>query len=93
MPYYVQVEIKESAEHGRGVFAAQDIPKGALVWSLLPWADMADQIKPPIGWDAQPNEVFTQEELEKMAEDKPEEIKEVLWGGYAPPKHEVRATK
>ena len=34
MPFLVDVEVKPSKIHGKGVFALRDIPKGAKVWKF-----------------------------------------------------------
>lgn len=91
MPHYVQVEIKESEKHGRGVYACEDIPKGSLLWSLTPIKGREGDIKDPIGWDAQPNVIYTKQEMEALADEMEDgEYKTMLWGGYAVIPH-VRA--
>jgi hypothetical protein len=56
MPYTYPIEVRESALQGHGLFAAADIPKGAVYWLY--------HVDSPIpGLNIRPCEVFTREQL------------------------------
>lgn len=75
MPYAFKCEIKESPVHGKGLYACEDIPKGAVYWAWeLP------NPKPLAGYEEKPNKILTREEMENM-EDK-EELTRILHGGF-----------
>lgn len=77
MPFNVNIEARESVKHGRGLFATAFIAKGTPIWRF---AESADCPKSQTG--EKDNHVYTRAELEKLAAEDPEKIKDVLWGGY-----------
>eukprot|EP00005_Dracoamoeba_jomungandri_P004401 CAMPEP_0174249934 /NCGR_PEP_ID=MMETSP0439-20130205/253_1 /TAXON_ID=0 /ORGANISM="Stereomyxa ramosa, Strain Chinc5" /LENGTH=163 /DNA_ID=CAMNT_0015329879 /DNA_START=84 /DNA_END=575 /DNA_ORIENTATION=+ len=69
MVFLVEVEIRESPMHGKGVFAKQDIKKGTIVWRFSP----------------ETCKIVPVEELEKFnptTEEEEEELFGMLWYGY-----------
>jgi hypothetical protein len=75
MPYAYKCEIKESPVHGKGLYACEDIPKGAVYWAWeLPNA------KPLAGYEERPNRIFTQKEMESMQDNA--ELTRILHGGF-----------
>jgi SET domain-containing protein len=75
MPCLYKTEIKESKVHGKGMYAMEFIPKGAIywVWDGPEW-------KPVKGHEAKPNVIYTREQLENM-EDK-EKLEKILHCGF-----------
>ena len=59
MCYNYKVEVQDSKIHGKGLFAAEDIPKG-VVWKK--WFGQGES-KPFIGYETKPNILHTKEEL------------------------------
>eukprot|EP00457_Paulinella_chromatophora_P012143 gb/GEZN01012332.1/.p1 GENE.gb/GEZN01012332.1/~~gb/GEZN01012332.1/.p1 ORF type:complete len:214 (+),score=33.03 gb/GEZN01012332.1/:226-867(+) len=67
MTITVPYVIKESENHGRGIFATKPIKKGTMVWKF----------------SRKDCKVFTKREMLRMAETVPaEEMKALLWGGF-----------
>ena len=77
MPFNVNVLARTSATHGRGIFATARIPKGTTIWRFAASVDC-----PKSQTGEMVNSVYTRAELEELATQEPEKIKEVLWGGY-----------
>eukprot|EP01044_Picomonas_judraskeda_P005640 COSAG03_NODE_539_length_7083_cov_4.852377_3_plen_184_part_00 len=77
MPFNVSVLARTSAKHGRGLFATARIPKGTPIWRFAAAADC-----PTSQTGEMVNSVYTRTQLEELAKQDPEKIKEVLWGGY-----------
>ena len=77
MPFNVSVLARTSAKHGRGLFATARIPKGTPIWRFAAAADC-----PKSQTGEMVNSVYTRTQLEELAKQDPEKIKEVLWGGY-----------
>ena len=52
-----------------------------MIWSFK--AKPTDNIIPPVGYEGQENKVYTQAQMEELIETlEPDEIREILWGGY-----------
>ena len=66
MVFLVKWEVKESPEHGKGIYAAQDIPKGTKVWAFSRDDCVA----------------YNQSQMYEMARSDPGKLAWVLWGGY-----------
>lgn len=74
MPYIYPVEVRGSPIEGQGLFAAVDIPKGAVYWVYH-----CEDPLPIEGVTIQPNEVLTKEELEAKRD--PGELHLILASG------------
>jgi SET domain-containing protein len=74
MPYTYPVEVRESSINGKGLFAAGDIPKGAVYWVYH-----CDDPLPVKGATVCENGVYSREDLERV--DDPAELKAILHGG------------
>ena len=55
MPCLYKMEIRERPIQGKGFFALEDIPKGAVYWV---WEDSNGPL-PVLGYEVQPNKVYT----------------------------------
>jgi len=60
MPCLYKMKIQPSPIHGRGLFAMEDIPKGAVYWA---WADVNGSGSSVEGFEALPNKIYTKEDL------------------------------
>jgi hypothetical protein len=76
MPCLYKMEIKESAIDGKGFFAMEDIPKGAVYWV---WEDPNGPI-PVLGYEVQENRIYNKEQLHSVTDE--EELKRILHGGF-----------
>jgi SET domain-containing protein len=65
MPYLIPVELRDSPLGGRGVFAATNIPKGAVIWVCH-----VENPLPIEGFTIEQNLIFNREELEAMNDPK-----------------------
>jgi SET domain-containing protein len=74
MPYVYPVEMRDSPIQGKGLFALQDIPKGAVYWVF--------HVNNPIpikGVEIKENRVYSREELEAITDSY--ELNSILQGG------------
>ena len=76
MPQLFKTAVKQSQIQGKGLFALEDIPKGAVYWVL---ENNIDTI-PVVGYEPQSNRIYTQEELYAVKDI--EYLKHILHTGF-----------
>eukprot|EP00054_Salpingoeca_dolichothecata_P006084 m.37266 g.37266 ORF g.37266 m.37266 type:complete len:161 (-) comp16201_c0_seq1:157-639(-) len=67
------IEVRESAKHGKGLFATKFIPKGTIIWSFSGGKNLVGD---------EPNQILKREELEAMGQSDADRLRTVLWGTY-----------
>lgn len=77
MPFNPNIEARTSETHGRGLFATARIPAGTAVWRFAAAEDTPNSLTGEMT-----NTVYTQAQLEELAIKEPDNIEDVLWGGY-----------
>lgn len=76
MPCLFKTEVKPSPIHGLGLFAMEDIPRGAVYWA---WHS-PDGFLPVLNIEVGSNQVYTESELHAIEDE--ETLKGVLHGGF-----------
>lgn len=75
MPCLFKTAVKQSGIEGKGFFSLEDIPKGAVYWVYE-----SENPMPVEGYDAQPNRIYNQAELEAVTDI--EKLKHILHTGF-----------
>ena len=75
MPCLFKTAVKNSGIHGKGFYALEDIPKGAVYWV---W-DSEDPLSVE-GYDAKPNRIYSKDQLYEVKVD--ELMKHILHTGF-----------